>query len=254
MGRRFALIGHPVAGSLSPVLIGAAYGGRHTYELIDEPTYAAAFQRVAAYDGFNVTAPFKKDAFRALSEIGSVIDSGGTGCINAVVRRLDGHYEAYNTDIDGVVGALQEASVVSGGLALVVGAGGAAMAARAALHKMDFRTLIAARREEALLAVLPEGARRGEDYFLLDDPALRQLQPDVVVYTLPGSAPVPAGLPLLGAVVLEAEYRTPRLADCACRHYISGRRWLLHQAVTGYRLFTGEEPDVAAMEIALSRV
>ena len=240
MGRRFALIGHPVAGSLSPVLIGAAYGGRHTYELIDEPTYAAAFQRVAAYDGFNVTAPFKKDAFRARAEIGSVIDSGGTGCINAVVRRLDGHYEAYNTDIDGVVGALQEASVVSGGLALVVGAGGAAMAARAGLHRLGFRTLIA--------------ARRGEDCILLSDPALRQLRPDVVVYTLPGSAPVPPGLPLEEAVVLEAEYRTPRLADCACRHYISGRRWLLHQAVTGYRLFTGEEPDVAAMERALSRV
>ena len=66
MGRRLALIGHPVAGSLSPVLIGAAYGGRHTYELIDEPTYAAAFQRVAAYDGFNVTAPFKENAFRSL--------------------------------------------------------------------------------------------------------------------------------------------------------------------------------------------
>ena len=240
-----------MAGSLSPVLFGAAYAGRYTYDLIDEPSYDAAFSRVAAYGGFNVTAPFKMDAFRALSEMGCVPEDGGTGCVNTVVHRPDGRFEAYNTDIDGVVGALQG---VPAGTALVVGAGGAAMAARSALLRLGCRPVVAARREEAILAVLPEGVRRGEDYMLLSDLPCDGFAPDIVVYTLPGSAPVPEGLPLEGAVVLEAEYKKPRLATFPCRRYISGRRWLFHQAVTAYRHFTGEEPDVAAMESAIARV
>ena len=35
MTRRFALIGHPVAGSLSPRMMAAAYGGRYRYDLLD---------------------------------------------------------------------------------------------------------------------------------------------------------------------------------------------------------------------------
>lgn len=76
-------------------------------------------------------------------------------------------------------------------------------------------------------------------------------RPSLVIYTLPGSAPVPAGLPLEGAVVLEAEYKRPRLASAPCKAYISGRRWLLWQAVAGYSLFTGEEPSVEKILRAL---
>lgn len=33
-------------------------------------------------------------------------------------------------------------------------------------------------------------------------------------------------------------------ADCT---YISGRRWLLYQALTGYSIMTGLQPDLKAM-------
>ena len=49
-----------------------------------------------------------------------------------------------------------------------------------------------------------------------------------------------------GAVILEANYRTPVLAGRG-RAYISGLRWLLYQAVAGYGIFTGETPDADAM-------
>ena len=62
---RFALIGHPVAGSLSPRLIAAGYGGRHSYDLLDFERFDDAWQAfLDGYDGINVTAPFKQDAFR----------------------------------------------------------------------------------------------------------------------------------------------------------------------------------------------
>jgi shikimate 5-dehydrogenase len=58
-------------------------------------------------------------------------------------------------------------------------------------------------------------------------------------------------LPFAGAIVLEAEYRIPQISARDCRLYVSGRRWMLGQAVAGYRLFTGEEPNVQEMLRAL---
>jgi Shikimate 5-dehydrogenase len=56
--KRFGLIGNPVAGSLSPRLFEAAYGGRYTYDLIEGAEFAASWQRfLDEYDGINITAP-----------------------------------------------------------------------------------------------------------------------------------------------------------------------------------------------------
>ena len=46
--KRFGLIGNPVAGSLSPRLFEAAYGGRYTYDLIEGAEFAASWQRFAS--------------------------------------------------------------------------------------------------------------------------------------------------------------------------------------------------------------
>lgn len=239
--RRYALIGHPVEGSLSPRLFEAAYGGRYRYDLIDEPDFDRAWERATAYDGFNVTAPFKKlAALRADVRSEAVLESGSA---NTIVRTPEG-LKAYNTDIDGVLGALSEdpeaSALLQGASAatvLIVGCGGAAMAAYAALK--DRCRLLMAVRSEASLQKAFSACQPAADipYFLLDDPIPSV---DLIVYTLPGSAPIPAGLPLDGAIILEAEYKQPRLARHP--HYISGRRWLLHQGMAAYRLMTGEEP------------
>jgi shikimate 5-dehydrogenase len=75
---------------------------------------------------------------------------------------------------------------------------------------------------------------------------------EVVVNTLPATAYVEAQLQLNPQqVVLDADYAHKPLR-AACRNagatYIDGSRWLLHQAIPAYRLFTDEAPDVAAME------
>ena len=63
---KFALIGHPVEGSLSPRLFSAAYDGRYPYDLIDRECFEDAWRLfLEQYDGINVTAPFKQDAFAA---------------------------------------------------------------------------------------------------------------------------------------------------------------------------------------------
>ena len=228
---RFALIGHPVAGSLSPLLFHAAYGGRHSYGLVDGENFEKAWAKGLEFDGFNVTAPYKMDAAKAVN----ILHRGAekTGAVNTVVRK-EGVLHGYNTDIDGVIGALAEAGAEKADSALVIGSGGAAKAAEAALRSMGLSPLLSSRRS---------GIPLGE---------LSNLPPfDIVVYTLPASAPVPE-IDLRHSTLLEAEYRAPQLRDRECGKYISGRRWLLHQAVSAYRIFTGEAPDENAMETALA--
>ena len=238
--KRFALIGHPVAGSLSPALFAAAYDGRYAYDLIDAPRFEDAWQAfLDGYDGINVTAPFKQDAFAAVDRLSEAARL--TGAVNLVVKADDG-LAGYNTDVDGVMGALSVIPGLDGASALIVGTGGAARAAAFAARQLGFELTVTGRSLEKASAL---------GYPAVPFQAAAALRPDVVIYTLPASAPVPAGLPLKDAVVLEAEYKHPALDQAHCRRYISGKQWLLHQALSGYRLFTGEEASAGKMSAVL---
>ena len=241
---KFALIGHPVAGSLSPRLFKAAYGGRYPYDLIDEPAFEAAWERfLAGYDGINVTAPFKQDAFANVSRL--TPDALATGAVNLVVRNGQ-ETVGYNTDVEGVLGAVRETGL-SVSDALIVGAGGAARAAAVAALRLGCRVTITNRTlskaDELAYSLGCEAVSLAH---------MGSLTPDLVIYTLPGSAPLTLeGSLFRNALVLEAEYKHPVLADIPCRAYVGGRRWLLWQAVAGYALFTGEEPDAEKMSAVL---
>lgn len=243
---KFALIGHPVSGSLSPRLFQAAYGGRYPYDLIEEASFDVAWARfLAEYDGINVTAPFKQDAFARVNRL--TPDAQLTGAVNLVVRSGE-ETMGYNTDVEGVLGAVRESGLPVSE-ALIVGAGGAARAAAVAALRLGCRTTITNRtlsKAEALAEALSCQA-----VALADVPSLA---PDLIVYTIPGSSAVVPGLTgdlLRNALVLEAEYKHPVLANVPCRAYAGGRRWLLWQAVAGYGLFTGEEPDAEKMSAVL---
>ena len=238
MNRRFALIGHPVAGSLSPRMIAAAYGGRYSYDLLDFERFDDAWRAfLDGYYGINVTAPFKRDAFRRVDVLSPKAQA--TGAVNLVVPCEKG-FIGHNTDVDGVLVALQETGL-SFSQALVVGTGGAARAAVYAARLLGCRVTVCGRSPEKAAAL-------GTAVSFEEAATLR---PDLVIYTLPGRVPIPENLPFADAVILEAEYRIPRLEAVPCRQYVSGRRWMLWQAAAGYRLFTGEEPDVQQMLRAL---
>jgi shikimate dehydrogenase len=196
---KFALIGHPVSGSLSPRLFQAAYGGRYPYDLIEEASFDVAWARfLAEYDGINVTAPFKQDAFARVNRL--TPDAQLTGAVNLVVRSGE-ETVGYNTDVEGVLGAVRETGLPVSE-ALIVGAGGAARAAAVAALRLGCRTTITNRtlsKAEALAEALSCQA-----VALADVPSLA---PDLIVYTIPGSSAVVPGLTgdlLRNALVLEA--------------------------------------------------
>jgi len=244
--KRFGIIGYPVAGSMSPRLFAAAYGSHYTYDLLEYPTFEQAWDRfIEDYDGINVTAPFKMDA---LHRVGTLTQNALlAGAVNVVAKRPGGQLLGHNSDVDGIVASLQECGLPISDV-LVVGTGGAARAAVAAARLMGLPVTVTGRSVEKA-AALTDGSPATQVPAVLpfEDLASWQVKAGCIIYTLPSTAPVPAGLPIEGAVILEAEYKHPQLAPLPCRAYLSGRRWLLHQAIAGYQMLTGLAPDVRAM-------
>lgn len=144
-GRIFALFGHPVSHSLSPVIHAAAYaalGRPHTYRLLDLPTRADLVRacddlRAGVFGGANVTIPHK----RAALELADVVhpSAEGPGVANVLLTDDSGRIHAHNTDAealaDDVASALPDSSRER---AVVIGGGGAAFAAVVACQKLGF--------------------------------------------------------------------------------------------------------------------
>lgn len=255
--KRFALIGCPVGGSLSPALFQAAYGGRRgVCDLVENAVFEACWNRfLDDYDGINVTAPFKEQAFRRVD----TLDDGArrAGAVNLAVKTPSG-IAGYNTDCDGVALAVKEVWTPRPGLrALVVGCGGAGRAAAVAAKDMGLEVSLMNRTGSRAVALARE---LGMEPVPMENFPEAVRRSALVVYTVPvpiGAIAALSAEELAGTVVLEANYRSPAFRPEAVREaggtYVSGRRWLLYQAVAGYRIFTGEDPDIAAMEAVIEK-
>ncbi|MBO0821304.1 MAG: shikimate dehydrogenase, partial [Nocardiopsaceae bacterium] len=127
---RAAVLGKPVAHSLSPFLHRAAYaalGLDWSYETVecDEaglPDFVTS--RGPDWAGLSLTMPLKRTVLPLLDHVDPV--AAATGGANTVVFRPDGRY-GYNTDVQGITAALTEAGAGSAGVgsADAIGAGAA---------------------------------------------------------------------------------------------------------------------------------
>jgi shikimate dehydrogenase len=151
MSLRFALFGHPVAHSISPAIHGAAYralGLEHRYELLDVADEAALARGVDAVRrgelaGVNVTIPWKRAALALADRVDP--SASGVGAANVLRRDAEGAVVAHNTDVPALAREIQ-ALVAAPAHAVVLGNGGAAVAAVAALSSIGARVSTSARR------------------------------------------------------------------------------------------------------------
>lgn len=136
---RFALLGHPVAHSASPAMHAAALAAMPldaSYEAIDcpdEASFALQISRLRGgeLDGVNVTLPYKRLACALADRVDP--SAARVGAANTLVRApacagAPAPLVAHNTDVPALVDELA-ALGASPGVALVLGAGGAALAA-----------------------------------------------------------------------------------------------------------------------------
>ena len=259
--KRFGLIGHPIAHSLSPALFKAGYDGRYPYELIETEDFEEAYARfLEGYDGINVTAPFKELAF-AKAEI-LTDECKSIRATNLLVKTPEG-IKAYNSDYLGVRMWLKEvaecpentvSNICKGLSVLIVGLGGAGKAAVAAAESLGMDVIRMNR------TVRDDKTRPLEDF----RECFREA--DVIIYNIPTAIPQLTELtdsdfaPGRKKFILEANYKNPSFdknltdrmkAANPAAEYTSGKTWLLYQAVTGYEIFTGEKPDLQKLSAVL---
>jgi shikimate dehydrogenase len=247
--KKFGLIGHPIAHSLSPALFKAAYDGRYAYDLIEGEDFETSYRRfIEEYDAINVTAPFKEAAF-AKADILSE-ECASTGATNLLVKTPEG-IKAYNSDFLGVRMWLSEVTEdLKGVKILIVGLGGAGKAAAAAAESLGM-DVIRMNRTVRDSRTLPLDKFRE---------CLREA--DIMIYNIPAAIPELKELtdsdfnedkPKL---ILEANYKDPSLRETmesfgSKAVYTGGETWLLYQAMTGYKILTGEKPDLTKMSDVL---
>lgn len=149
---KFALIGHPVAHSLSPVIHRAAYrelGQAHDYQLIDaanedDVARAVAAVRSGELAGVNVTIPWKRAAFTAADRRSALAQRLG---VANVLAREGNELVAHNTDA--VALEVEFARLVQTPRAIVLGSGGAVPAVVAAAQAAGISDVyVSARRFE----------------------------------------------------------------------------------------------------------
>ena len=266
--RRAAVLGSPIAHSLSPVLHRAAYrdlGLDWCYDPI-EVTEAQLPGFVAGcgpeWAGLSLTMPLKRAVLPLLDTRTPLVDT--VGAANTVVFAPDGSRAGHNTDVEGMALALR--SIGAGpGPALVLGAGATAASALAALGSMGASGVrLLARRTAAARADLAGVAERLGLILTVDSwPDAGERLPDAgeaatVICTAPGSAAatLAASVPENPGALLDVSYSPwpPPLVTAwraAGGAAVAGDEMLLHQAVAQVILMTGSTPSVDAMRHAL---
>ena len=271
--RLLALIGQPVSHSLSPAMHNAAFiedGLDFVYVCLDvDPDLlpvAVKGARALKMSGFNVTMPHK----RAMVPLVDELDEGAriSGAVNTVVIE-DSVLRGYNTDGGGMVMACNEAGIeLSGRNVVLLGAGGTAAAIAVAFGEAGIGELhIVNRSVEHATQLRDKLSRTGMERLAVHPlDALEEVVPhaEVVVNTTPlgmkegDPIPVPSEYVREGTAFCDVVYRpgteTPlvRLARERGVPVVAGGRMLLYQGVLAQKLWTGREPNVKAMDRAIT--
>ncbi len=268
-----AVIGSPIAHSLSPVIHRAAWeqlgidGWEYRRAEVTEeslPTFIGQLDE--SFRGLSVTMPCKQAIMPLLDAIDPL--ASAVGAVNTVVPSA-GMLAGFNTDVTGIASAIRRACSRSGvpvpSSALVLGARATASSALAALGELGITTTtVAARRFGGPGSVISAASRLGvsvEQVMWSDVSAVASAaaRADVLISTLPaGIADAIASrlAPREGQILLDVIY-SPR--DTALRTTFEkaggvvaeGTDMLVYQGAAQVQLMTGRSPDPAVMRHAL---
>jgi shikimate dehydrogenase len=264
---RCAVLGSPVAHSLSPVLHRAAYaelGLDWRYDAVEvtEAGLAGFLDGLDAttWRGLSLTMPLKRTVVPLLDEMSErarVARAANTVVLEGGRRLGD------NTDIPGIVAALAERGAADVDTALVLGGGATAASAVLALCDLGARGVTLAvrdpsRAQETLDAVARHPTPVPVDVVPLTRPdAAGEALWDLLVSTIPATAQTAPLTRLVDDVdvvfeVLYEPWPTPlaRAATLARRVLVGGLDLLVHQAVLQVQLMTGRPGPLAAMRAA----
>ncbi len=159
--KKFAVLGHPVAHSLSPLMHAAnfaAIGFDGSYEKFDvAPENLASFikeKQAEGYAGLNITVPHKIAVIPLLDHPDESVVR--YGACNTVKFEPDGRLSGYNTDVIGFIeGLAAHGFSIAGKKVVIIGCGGAGSAlATCAVYEGAKDLKVADLREGAVTALV----------------------------------------------------------------------------------------------------
>ena len=254
------VIGWPVGHSRSPRLHGYwleqyAIDGAYVPLAVAPDRFDEALKglQAAGFRGVNVTVPHKEAAFRACDTIDP--DAERIGAVNTIMFSDNGLVQGSNTDAFGFIENIRQVIAWPGGVAVVLGAGGAARAVCVALidaGATEIRLINRTRSRAERLSMEFGEVIRVEDWENRSD---AQSSASLLVNTtslgMTGQPPLDLDLDALptSAIVNDIVYtplETPLLKLARKRGNIpvDGLGMLLHQARPGFEAWFGTAPQV----------
>lgn len=253
---RLAVLGSPIAHSLSPLLHRTAYAtmGRDweydRIEMTERDLPAFLRTRDSSWRGLSLTMPLKGVAYEASSTRDD--DARATGAVNTLRFEDDGSLSGVNTDVQGIVRAVSAAGVPRPKSVLILGGGATAASALVAAARLGVdRVEAAARSVERAAHLITLSERLGLELSLRPFAAdVAPLSSELVISTLPGGLPAPewyASEDARHTLLLDVAYSPWPSAlaqdwDSAGGRVLSGRSMLVHQALIQIRVFEFGDP------------
>jgi shikimate dehydrogenase len=239
----FAVAGKPILHSRSPELYNGLFqrlqiSASYTRLMADDVDMLISLYHRLGLAGLNVTTPFKQEIVQHLQRLDP--QAAQVGAVNTVIGKPKQLW-GFNTDVDGVLGALRDVAVtVKGQRVLILGVGGAGSAALGAVSALDVKPVLM----DIDFSKAEQLARRFGGRAVSVSKLAQELQTtDILIVTLPEGVDIidETWLPK-HLIILEAAYKHPVLrekAQCVGCRYIPGEDWLLNQAIPAGRLFSG---------------
>ncbi len=258
--RVYGLVGGDVLRSLSPAIHNRGFSESAidaVFVPLQTDSLASFFQAFPhlGLSGFSVTRPYKVEMVSRMQAVDSSVAQCGS--VNTVLVHETGQLHGSSSDGLGVVTPLRKRIDIAGKSVMILGAGGAARAAAAALEERGARVrLLARNREKALKVGAEVGCAAGDLTVLLN------AQWDILINATPvgGKALaeqslVPPALLRKGAVVFDMNYdpletRLLREAAQAGCTVIGGFEMLLAQAAAQFEVWTSTPAPMDAMRSA----
>jgi len=269
MASKLAVLGSPISHSKSPLIHAAAYrvlGIDWEYERI-EARKGALKPLLDSHDenwiGFSVTMPLKDEAFK----VSATVDEPAklTGAVNTLLRTPSG-WAGFNTDVFGIIKALESARLPALKSVLIIGSGATSSSAVVALKTLAPQAKIAihARNEETRTGLVSFAKSLGFKAKIAKRLDASAKKADLTISTLPAHS-----LDVLADQLMAKRSWQPKgaLFDVAYQPWpsaisklwfrdhkpvVSGIEMLYWQAIAQIRVFTtGSQDQPLALEASV---
>jgi len=257
----YGVAGDPVAHSLSPIMMNAAFR-RETVNAVYLALHAKTLKDLMAcvpeipIRGLSITMPYKQDIVDALSNSDPLTRQ--IGACNTLVRSQDGKLYGFNTDVAGVLVPLEQRIELQGAKVLLIGAGGVARAAAFGLKNKGAEVFITNRTPEKGQSLARQVKAK---YVKRADVA--KMSFDVIINATPLGMGSNRQTPLedkelntkylFDLVYVPAETKLAKMARAKNIQVIPGLEMFVQQGARQFEIWTGKPAPVAEMAYVVTK-